>query len=233
VGYALGMFHTLLSDLSPERLADTLPGFHITPGYLAHYDEVLGRQGARPSPEVNYGLRFVAERRTCAHVLANAMAQGKLSLRPIHGDPKVNNVMLDTATGQAVGMVDLDTVKPGLVHYDIGDCLRSGCNPLGEETEDWEAVRFEPELCRAILAGYLSLAQDFLTENDYAYLYDAIRLLTFELGLRFFTDYLAGNVYFKARHPEHNLARALVQFKLAERVESQAATIGAIIRDLR
>ena len=233
VGYALGMFHNLLSDLSPDHLADTLPGFHITPGYLAHYDEVLERQGARPSPEVNYGLRFVAERRAWAPVLEDARAQGRLRLRPIHGDPKVNNVMLDTATGQAVGMVDLDTVKPGLVHYDIGDCLRSGCNPLGEETEDWETVRFEPELCRAMLAGYLSLAQDFLTETDYAYLYDAIRLLAFELGLRFFTDYLAGNVYFKARHPEHNLARALVQFKLTESIESQATAIGAIIRDLR
>jgi len=233
VGYALGRFHHLLSDLSPDHLSDTLPGFHITPGYLAHYDEVLERRGARQSPEVNYGLRFVAERRAWAHVLEDATAQGRLSLRPIHGDPKVNNVMLDTATGQAVGMVDLDTVKPGLVHYDIGDCLRSGCNPLGEETGDWEAVRFEPELCRAMLTGYLSLAQDFLTETDYAYLYDAIRLLTFELGLRFFTDYLAGNVYFKARHPEHNLVRALVQFKLAERIESQATAIRAIIRDLR
>ncbi len=136
VGYALGRFHSLLSDLAPDRLADTLPGFHITPGYLAHYDEVLGRRGARPSPEVNYGLRFVAERRAFAPVLAHALAQGKLGLRPIHGDPKVNNVMLDTATGQAVAMVDLDTVKPGLVHYDIGDCLRSGCNPRGEETGD-------------------------------------------------------------------------------------------------
>ena len=233
VGYALGRFHHLLSDLSPDRLADTLPGFHITPGYLAHYDEVLERQGVRRSPEVNYGVRFVVERRAWAHVLEDATAQGRLRQRPMHGDPKVNNVMLDTATGQAVGMVDLDTVKPGLVHYDVGDCLRSGCNPLGEETEDWEAVRFEPELCRAMLTGYLSLAQDFLTENDYAYLYDAIRLLTFELGLRFFTDYLAGNVYFKARHPEHNLVRALVQFKLTERIESQAAAIGAIIRDLR
>ena len=142
----------------------------------------------------------------------------------MHGDPKVNNVMLDTATGQAVGMVDLDTVKPGLVHYDIGDCLRSGCNPRGEETGDWEVVRFEPELCRAMLTGYLSLARDFLTETDYAYLYDAIRLLAFELGLRFFTDYLAGNVYFKARHPEHNLVRALVQFKLTESIESQATS---------
>ena len=182
---------------------------------------------------MDYGLRFVAERRAWAPVLEEARAQGRLRLRPIHGDPKVNNVMLDTATGQAVGLVDLDTVKPGLVHYDIGDCLRSGGNLLGEETEAWEAVRFEPELGRAILHGYLSQAQDFLTETDYAYLYDAIRLLAFELGLRFFTDYLAGNVYFKAKHPEHNLVRALVQFKLTESIESQAGAIRAIIRDLR
>ena len=189
--------------------------------------------GRSRSPEVDYGLRFVAERRAWAPVLEEARAQGKLRLRPMHGDPKVNNVMLDTATGQAVGLVDLDTVKPGLVHYDIGDCLRSGGNLLGEETEAWEAVRFEPELGRAILQGYLSQAQDFLAETDYAYLYDAIRLLAFELGLRFFTDYLAGNVYFKAKHPEHNLVRALVQFKLTESIESQAGAIGAIIRDLR
>lgn len=233
VGSALGRFHSLLSDLAPGQLADTLPGFHVTPGYLRHYDEVLEGRGLSPSPEVNYGLQFISGRRVFAPVLEKARAQGKLRLRPMHGDPKVNNVMLDTVTGQAVGMVDLDTVKPGLVHYDIGDCLRSGCNPRGEETEDWETVRFEPELCRAMLQGYLSLAQDFLAETDYAYLYDAIRLIAFELGLRFFTDYLAGNVYFKARHPEHNLARALVQFKLTESIESQAAAIRAIIRDLK
>jgi Ser/Thr protein kinase RdoA (MazF antagonist) len=233
VGYALGRFHSLLSDLAPEHLSDTLPGFHLTPRYLAHYDEVLERQGARGSPEVDYGLRFVAERRAFAPVLEDARGHGRLKLRPMHGDPKVNNVMLDTATGQAVAMVDLDTVKPGLVHYDIGDCLRSGCNPCGEETGVWEMVRFEPELCRAMLQGYLFVARDFLTETDYTYLYDAIRLIAFELGLRFFTDYLAGNVYFKARHPEHNLIRALVQFKLTESIESQAATISAIIRDLK
>ncbi len=233
VGSALGRFHSLLSDLAPDQLADTLPGFHVTPGYLRHYDEVLERRGVSQSPEVNYGLRFIAAHRAWAPVLEAARAEGKLRLRPIHGDPKVNNVMLDPATGQAVGLVDLDTVKPGLVHYDIGDCLRSGCNPLGEETGAWETVRFEPELCRAMLQGYLSLAQDFLSETDYAFLYDAIRLIAFELGLRFFTDYLAGNVYFKARHPEHNLARALVQFKLTESIESQESAIRALIRDLQ
>jgi Ser/Thr protein kinase RdoA (MazF antagonist) len=233
VGSALGRFHSLLSDLAPGRLSDTLPGFHVTPGYLAHYDEVLARRGAGRSPGVKYGLQFIRERRACAPVLEEARSRGKLRLRPIHGDPKVNNVMLDTATGRAVGLVDLDTVKPGLVHYDIGDCLRSGGNPLGEETGDWEKVRFETDLGRALLAGYLSRARDFLDETDYTYLYDAIRLIAFELGLRFFTDYLAGNVYFKVRHPEQNLARALVQFRLTESIESQKTAIAAIIRDLR
>ncbi|MGW8221868.1 MAG: phosphotransferase enzyme family protein [Syntrophobacteria bacterium] len=233
VGYALGMFHNLLSDLPIERLADTLEGFHLTPRYLLHYDEVLERKQTSTSPEVAYALQFVSERRDWAHVLENARAQGRLRLRPIHGDPKVNNVMIDTGTGQAISIVDLDTVKPGLVHYDIGDCLRSGCNLLGEDSEQWEMVRFDPELCQAILQGYLSLAKDFLTDNDYDYLYDAIRLIAFELGLRYFTDYLEGNVYFKANHPEHNLARALIQFKLTESIESQETTIRAIIEDMR
>jgi Ser/Thr protein kinase RdoA (MazF antagonist) len=233
VGFALGMFHNLLSDLPSEKLADTLEGFHITPRYLHHYDEVLAQNRPQKSPEVDYGLRFIKERRKWSKVLENAKGQGRLRLRPIHGDPKVNNVMMDNATGQAISIIDLDTVKPGLVHYDIGDCLRSGCNPLGEETEQWEMVRFDPELCQAILQGYLSLARDFLTENDYEYLYDAIRLIAFELGLRFFSDYLEGNVYFKANHQEHNLARALVQFKLTENIESQKEAIQFIIRDLK
>ena len=124
--------------------------------------------------------------------------------------------MIDETTGRAISLVDLDTVKPGLIHYDIGDCMRSGCNPLGEETEQWEAVQFRPEIGAAILEGYLTQARNFLTEADYDYLFDSIRLLALELGVRFFTDYLDGNVYFKVKHPQHNLQRALVQFKLTK-----------------
>jgi Ser/Thr protein kinase RdoA (MazF antagonist) len=182
---------------------------------------------------VDYCRRFVQERRSLVPVLEDAKDQNRLRLRPIHGDPKVNNIMIDEVTGQAVSIVDLDTVKPGLVHYDIGDCLRSCCNPLGEETADFDAVCFETDLCRAILQGYLPLAQHFLDGDDYAYLYDAIRLIAFELGLRFFTDYLEGNVYFKAKHRGHNLTRAIVQFKLAASIERQEATIRAMIDDLR
>jgi phosphotransferase family enzyme len=229
VGHALGMFQNLISDLPIESLDDTLEGFHITPRYLQSYDQVLSRNGRYSAPEVSYGMKFVEARRTFAHVLENAHASGHLPLRPIHGDPKVNNVMIDNLTGKAVSLVDLDTVKPGLVHYDIGDCLRSGCNPLGEDAEDWEAVRFDPEIGAAILEGYLTEARLFLTEADYAYLFDSIRLITFELGLRFFTDHIAGDVYFKVKYPGHNLHRALVQFKLTESIEAHEADIRNII----
>jgi hypothetical protein len=230
-GYALGMFQNLLSDLPAERLVDTLEGLHITPCYLQHYNKIMAKRSVSKSPEVHYCLQFISERSSWAHVLEDAKAQGKLCLRPIHGDPKIDNIMMDTTTGHAISIIDLDTVKPGLVHYDIGDCLRSGCNPLGEETEQWETVHFEIDLCQAILQGYCSIACAFLTGNDYDYLYDAIRLIAFELGLRFFTDYLEGNVYFKTRYPEHNLARALVQFQLTESIESQATTIRSIVKD--
>ncbi|MBE9049044.1 aminoglycoside phosphotransferase family protein [Nostocales cyanobacterium LEGE 11386] len=233
IGYALGMFHNLISDLPPEKLADTLEGFHITPVYLQQYNEVLTRINPPTSPEVNYCLQFVSDRTTFAQVLENAKAQGDLPLRLMHGDPKINNVMFDTTTQKAVSVIDLDTVKPGLIHYDIGDCLRSGCNPAGEETEQWESVYFDTELCQGILQGYLSVAKAFLIENDYTYIYDAIRLIAFELGLRFFADYLAGNVYFKVKHSEHNLARALVQFKLTESIESQETKIRKIIQEMR
>lgn len=229
VGHALGMFQNLISNLPIESLADTLVGFHVTPRYLAQFDAVSSQNGSHTSPEVNHCFRFVEERREFAHTLEKAYTAGCLPLRPIHGDPKVNNVMIDKETGAAISIVDLDTVKPGLVHYDIGDCLRSGCNPLGEETENWEAVHFDPEIGAAILEGYLTQARAFLTEADYAYLFDAIRLISFELGLRFFTDYLAGNIYFKVKHPQHNLLRALVQFQLTRSIEAHEADIRNII----
>ncbi|WP_055075453.1 phosphotransferase enzyme family protein [Pseudanabaena sp. 'Roaring Creek'] len=230
VGYALGTFHHLTSDLAATRLADTLEGFHITPRYLRQYEQILAKGNRHISPEVDYCMRFVSDRQGLAHILEDAKA-GKLQERTIHGDPKVNNILFDRQTQLAVSIIDLDTVKSGLIHYDIGDCLRSGCNLRGEETEQWEDVTFEIELCQGILQGYLAKASSFLTESDYAYIYDAIRVITFELGLRFFTDYLAGNIYFHAQHPEHNLWRSLVQFRLVASIESQESAIKQIIVD--
>lgn len=233
VGIGLGIFHDLIHDLSLESMVDTLEGFHITPNYLTQYDQISTQKSISNTPLSQYCEGFIQNRRDWASVLETAKAQGKLKLQPIHGDPKVNNVMIDTQTAQAVSFVDLDTVKPGLIHYDIGDCLRSGCNPLGEETEKFEAVTFDLERCQAILSGYTSIAQRFLSEHDYDFLYDSMRLLAFELGLRFFSDYINHNQYFKAQHPNHNLHRAVVQFKLVESIETQENEIQALVNKLR
>ncbi|MFG6096744.1 aminoglycoside phosphotransferase family protein [Leptothoe sp. ISB3NOV94-8A] len=232
IGYGLGCFHSLLSDLPCANLADTLPGFHITPHYLKQYDAILP-QAASLSFEEHHCCQLIDSHRQRLSVLEDAKATGRLPLRSIHGDPKINNILIDTTTGQATSLIDLDTVKPGLVHYDIGDCLRSSCNPLGEETQNWQAVIFDVELGAAVLKGYLSSASDFLNAVEYDYIYDAIWLITFELGLRFFSDHLAGDIYFKTQRPNHNLERALVQFQLAESICHQKPLIQTVINQLK
>jgi Ser/Thr protein kinase RdoA (MazF antagonist) len=233
VGAALGLFHTIMSDLPTEDLVDTLPGFHVTPRYLRRYDEVRSRTLRQESPGTVHAHRFISERRDCVQVLEEAREQGKLRKRPVHGDPKVGNVLIDASTRRAISLVDLDTVMPGLIHYDIGDCLRSCCNPRGSDVEERESVHFDLDLCRAALQGYLGWAGGSLTEHDVEYFYDAIRLIAFELGLRFLTDFMEGNVYFKTDRPDRNLSRALVQFRLTESIELQEREIRTVIRELR
>jgi Ser/Thr protein kinase RdoA (MazF antagonist) len=231
VGRALGTFHAQLSDLPTDTLEDTLPGFHITPGYLAHYDRVAPK--AAPTRDEVWCAAFVEHARDWVPVLEEAREQGKLRLRPIHGDPKVNNILFCQDTGHAIAMVDWDTIKPGLVQYDIGDCLRSSCNPDGEETPRWQEVRFDLALARHVLDGYLTVARGFFDDADWEYVPAAVRLICFELGLRFFTDHLEGDVYFKVTRPGQNLARALVQFRLAQSVDEQFEDLRRTVQALR
>jgi len=234
-GTVLGHFHNLISDLDPNRLHDTLPGFHQTPGYLARYHETLATPAAgrilNSSLESRRLARFVQQRQGLAHRLEQAREKGVLKTRLIHGDPKVTNIMIDEFTGKGTSIIDLDTVKPGLIHYDFGDALRSTCNPAGEEVENLNEVYFDADLCESYVKGYMTHARFFLTEADRAFLYDSIRLLAFELGLRFFQDYLAGNVYFKVRYPEQNLMRARVQFKLCESIEARERQIRNVLEE--
>ena len=233
VGYGLGMFHSLISDLPADALADTLEDFHVTPSYLRRFDAVLDRiDASRLSPSLSDALTFVHQRRDGVSVLEDAVARGELQHRPIHGDPKINNVMMDEATGQAVGLIDLDTVKPGLIHYDIGDCLRSCCNPVGEEAQDLDSVCFDLALAESILEGYLSVSGSFLSSHDCAYLPDCIRLIPLELGLRFLTDQLEGDRYFRTDYPGHNLHRAEVQFRLTLSIEQQMGAIQSLVERL-
>jgi Ser/Thr protein kinase RdoA (MazF antagonist) len=235
IGWALGTFHSLISDLPAEQLADTLEGFHVTPGYLRQYQRVRSTPRPRPDPngggpdeqELAWAQEFVRQREGSVDVLERAREQGRLRPRPIHGDPKVNNVLLHRGSGQAVALIDLDTVKPGLIHYDLGDCLRSVANPLGEETRHWRQVRFDPNLAEALLRGYGAVAREVLSDDDVELVFDAVRLIAFELGLRFLTDHLAGDVYFRCDSPGHNLRRALVQFQLTASIEAQEPAIRA------
>ncbi len=226
-GAVLGQFHRLVSDLKPAKLRDTLPGFHITPRYLERYD--LTRRKLKLSGEAGRLDDFIERRRPFAGVLEAARARGELSERLIHGDPKVSNIMIDELTGKGTSIVDLDTVKPGLTHYDFGDALRSICNPAGEEAEQLGTVNFDVSLCASFIKGYMTSARDFMTKQDRRYLYDSVRLITFELGLRFFEDHLAGDRYFKVRSQEHNLQRARVQFKLCESIEARESAIRAVL----
>lgn len=234
LGRGLGIFHDLLHDLPAGDLADTLEGFHVTPRYLAEHREVLQRVGSLPDPDgrLATALAFVRAREDQVDLLEAAARRGEISPRPIHGDPKIANVLFDAATGRAVALIDLDTVKPGLLHYDIGDALRSGCNPLGEEAPDPGQVRFDLDLAAALLQGYLGAAGGSLTAADRHWIPTAARLISFELGLRFLTDHLAGDVYFRTSHRGHNLQRALVQFQLCASIEEQQPALTALVQRL-
>ena len=228
-GAVLGHFHYLISDMHPESITNPLPGFHDTKGYLARYDATLAHDDAvcrlKASMEARRLAKFIEERRERSLCLYEAERRGELARRMFHGDPKVNNIMIDDITGKGTAMIDLDTVSPGLIHVDFGDALRSLCNPAGEEESNLAKVVFDEDLCAAFCKGYMREAGSFLTSADREYLFDAIWLLPFELGLRFFQDYLAGDVYFKTKTPGQNLNRARVQFRLCESIEARERSI--------
>ncbi|MGH8474446.1 MAG: phosphotransferase enzyme family protein [Methylococcales bacterium] len=235
VGFALGHFHNLVADLDPDSMQDSLPGFHITPLYLAHYDRVTKastrHSSAHTSTDLAFFEHFVAQRRAMVPVLENARQTGRLKCRIIHGDPKLTNILFTTHSRKALSMVDLDTVKSGLIHYDIGDCLRSSCN-VASELEREAQAEFDLDICEAILSGYFQECGTSMTASDIDYLYDSIRLLPFELGLRFLCDYLEGNRYFKVELAEQNLLRAKLQFHLVRSVEDKEPLIRSLIRSL-
>lgn len=230
IGFALGRFHALIHDLDRARLHQTLPGFHDAPGYFARFLQASARpRQVSASRELLNSLTFAEGRGSLTRVLEQARHEGKLATRPIHGDTKLNNFLFDTQTGKAVSLIDLDTVQPGLIHYDVGDCLRSCANPAGESPKDIAAVHFDLDIGQAILKNYLAETRGILTQHDFDYLYDAIRLIPFELGLRFLTDHLEGNHYFKTEWAGQNLHRALVQFELTTSIEKHEKAIKAVI----
>lgn len=226
LGKMLALFHLLTENLPSSSLNDPLPGFHITPDYLRVYDSLAPGYTDRldgSSEQIEQCYGFIDRFRSKAHVLERAKMSGELAVQVMHGDPKLDNVIFQ-GDGQAIGMFDLDTVSPGLVLYDIGDCLRSLCNTGGEGATEPAGVGFDLDRCARFLQGYLAVYEERLGAAKY-YIYDAVLVLAFELGLRFFSDHLSGDSYFKVRRRGENLQRALVQFSLAAAISDQQKEI--------
>ena len=219
IGSLLGCFHRLLSTLNPEDLHDPLPGFHVTPAYLQQYDHICEKHSRPGSEKEEHCTTLIEQSRHRVDILERN--RELLTTAVIHGDPKVANFLFAQESDTAISLIDLDTVMPGVLLHDLGDCLRSCCNPAGEEIDDPGKISFAPELFTAVLHGYCNQASGLLNTKDRELLIDAVWLISFELGLRFFTDHLAGNRYFKVRHPEHNLHRALIQLHLAGSILKQ------------
>lgn len=229
IGAALGLFHRLVSTLPPSSFADTLPGFHNTPLYLAKYDTLLP---AAKKPEAEDCRKFINDHRSTVHLLEHARKNGRVRQQVIHGDPKVANFLFAKDKKQVVSLIDLDTVKPGLLLHDLGDCLRSCCNPLGEEFRQPDNLIVDAQLFMAMLEGYMSNAAELLTPEDRRLLVDSVHLISLELGLRFYSDYLAGNCYFKTSYPEQNLFRARGQFALVRSIENQYSELVSKVQQL-
>lgn len=228
-GAALGRFHRLTRDLDPDRLAVALPGFHRTPRYLARLREVRRTPGDAAADALAEAL---LARAALADRLEESLAAGRIGLRTIHGDPKLDNILFHRENGRALALIDLDTVQPGLIQHDLGDCLRSCCNRQGESPDGAARTCFDLGLCADILAAYAAETRDVLGRGDVETFYDAIRLMPYELAMRFLTDHLEGDRYFRVTARGQNLAKAGVQFDLLLDIESQETEIRNLIARL-
>ena len=219
-GRMLGCFHALMEDFDGSALVDPLPGFHDLRNYKSSYLEAIACHSRTVDSEFLY-CRKMIENRLNSRTLEERIGEDKIRRLVIHGDPKCDNFLFDRESGRAIALVDLDTVANGLMVTDIGDCLRSFCNRAGEKTRS--DIVFDSLICDQLLNSYL-LTFD-LNRDERALIFHGVRLLTYELGLRFFTDHLNDDRYFKITRRGENLLRARVQFKLLESIERQRSAI--------
>jgi Ser/Thr protein kinase RdoA (MazF antagonist) len=225
---AFGQFQHLLSDLPAPRLHDTIPNFHHTPKRFAALERAItadvANRAHRARPEIDFALR----RQPITTVLLDA----NLPERVTHNDTKLNNVMLDDRTGEAICVIDLDTVMPGLAPYDFGDLVRTTTSPAAEDEQDLSRVTMQFQLFEALLRGYLASAASFLIPAERNHLVAAGKLITFEQGIRFLADHLAGDTYYKIHRPSQNLDRARTQFHLVSSIEQQEDAMHRLVESL-
>jgi len=230
---AFGSFQDLVSDLDASTLRETIPDFHHTRKRFERLMEVAAADPLGRLADVRPEFDFVCQREDLTSVLLDGIASGALPLRVTHNDTKINNVMIDAETDEAVCVIDLDTVMPGLALYDFGDLVRTATSPAAEDETDLSKVQMQMPMFEALVEGYLDSAGSFINDAEIEHLAFAGKLITLEVGIRFLTDYIEGDVYFKIHRPDHNLDRCRTQFKLVERIEAQETEMNAFVRKVR
>ncbi len=231
-GFAFGSFQELISDMNPEDLYESIPDFHNTP---KRYRDLCASAEADVTGRVKdclAELELLAEWSPQFSKLIDLQAQGILPTRITHNDTKINNVMLDEETDDAVCVIDLDTVMPGLSLYDFGDMVRTATCVASEDERDLSLVKMEMPFFESLAEGYLDAAHSFLTQAEVDNLAFAGWLITTEIGIRFLTDYLDGDKYFRVDYPEHNLVRARNQFELAQSIQDRLPAMEKYIQRL-
>lgn len=230
---AFGKFQRMLKDYPADTLYETIPKFHDTEDRLAKLKAAVAADVMGRVKEVGPELKFVQEREADCSVALSALRDGRLPLRVTHNDTKLNNILIDRESGEGICVIDLDTVMPGLAINDFGDSIRFGANHSAEDERDLTKVNFDLELFDVYAAGFLEGAGGALTETELDYLPWGAKLMTLECGIRFLTDYLEGDHYFRIHREGQNLDRCRTQFKLVSDMEAAWDDMKAVVDKYR
>ena len=230
---AFGNFQYMLRDFPAEKLYEIIPNFHNTPDRVRLFEEALEKDVSKRADGVKREIDFVLSRREFSRTLETARAEGILPLRVTHNDTKLNNILFDKKTGEPLCVIDLDTIMPGYSVNDFGDAIRFGATTAAEDECDLEKVNFDISLYELYVKGFLLGTSGELTECEIDLLPIGAIMMTYECGMRFLTDYLSGDTYFKTSRPGHNLDRARNQFKLVEDMEKELGNMRKIIEKYR
>lgn len=230
---AFGHFQRLLLDFPATDLHDTIPDFHNTRRRFERFLEVLDADPVDRVSQIPEEVRFLKEHELETSRLLDLQDCGELPLRVTHNDTKLNNVLFDGETGEGICVVDLDTVMPGLSLYDFGDLVRTAATTAAEDERDLNKVRMDIQLFRELVRGYLDALGGALEDQEIQNLAFSARLITMEIGMRFLTDFLEGDVYFKIHRDGHNLDRARNQFQLLRSMEAQVDEMEAVVEKYR
>lgn len=229
-GVAFGNFAQILSDFDASELVETIKNFHNTVSRFGDFEKAISDNLSNRLDEVEKEVEFIKARREFMSMFVDRLENGTLPLRVTHNDTKINNVLFDEETGAPAAVIDLDTVMPGSYLYDFGDAIRSGATHAAEDEKNLDLVDFDLELYEAFAKGYLSKCGSSLTPVEIEMLPYASIMLTLECGMRFLTDHLNGDTYFKIHRYGHNLDRTRTQLKLVYLMEQNLDNMKAIIQ---